>query len=78
MGIMRTRLLADWVGWLGTALTVRLLGDGANETLRDSTGLSVLGTLAFVGFLAGVLITSLLLTMGVRARAAARRTLPPP
>jgi hypothetical protein len=70
-GIMRTRLLADWVGWFGALVTVVLLVDGAYETLRDSTGLSVLGTIAFLAFLAWVLIASVLLTLGVRARPAA-------
>jgi hypothetical protein len=73
-GIMRTRLLADWVGWLGTALTVLLVVDGAYEMLRDSSGLSVLGTITFLAFLAWVLIASVLLTLGVRAKAAVRPT----
>jgi hypothetical protein len=71
-GIMRTRLLADWVGWLGTALTVLLLVDGAYEQLRDSSGLSVLGTIAFVAFLVWVLIASVLMTLAARARSAVR------
>jgi hypothetical protein len=75
-GIMRTRLLADWVGWLGTALTVLLLVDGSYEQLRDSSGLSILGTIAFVAFLVWVLIASVLLTMEVRARARVRPTTP--
>ena len=70
-GIMRTRLLADWVGWLGTALTVLLLADGAYEQLRDSSGLSIPGTIAFVAFLVWVLTVSVLLTLDVRRRAAA-------
>jgi hypothetical protein len=71
-GIMRTRLLRDWVGWLGTALTVLLIVNGASEMLRDSSGLSILGTITFVAFLAWVLLASVLLTMGVRARGPAR------
>jgi hypothetical protein len=71
-GIMRTRLLADWVGWAGTALTVLLVVDGFYEMVRDSSGLSVLGTITFVAFLAWVLIASVMLTMGVRARSEAR------
>jgi len=73
-GIMRTRLLPDWVGWLGTALTVLLLADGVYEALRNSSGLSVLGTIAFVAFLAWVLIASVLLTLDVRARERGRPT----
>jgi hypothetical protein len=73
-GIMRTRFLSDWVGWLGTALTVLLLVDGAYEQLRDSSGLSVLGTIAFVAFLAWVLVVSVLMTLDARARAAVRPT----
>jgi hypothetical protein len=71
-GIMRTRLLRDWVGWLGTALTVLLIVNGAEEMLRDSSGFSVLGTITFVAFLAWVLIASVMLTMGVRAEATVR------
>lgn len=73
-GIMRTRLLRDWVGWLGTALTLLLVVNGAEEMLRDSSGLSVLGTITFVAFLVWVLIASVLLFLGVRARAHVRPT----
>lgn len=73
-GIMRTKLLRDWVAWLGTALTVLLIVNGAAEMLRDSSGLSVLGTITFVAFLAWVLLASVLLTLGVRARETVRPT----
>lgn len=73
-GIMRTRLLRDWVGWLGTALTVLLVVNGCEEMLRDSSGLGILGTISFVAFLLWVLIASVLLTMGVRARETVRPT----
>jgi hypothetical protein len=73
-GIMRTRLLQDWVGWLGTALTVLLIVNGLEEMLRDSSGPIVLGTITFVAFLAWVLLASVLLTLGVRARETVRPT----
>lgn len=69
-GIMRTRLLPDWLGWLGTLLTILLIVDGGYQMLRDSSGLEAFGTITFFGFLLWVLLASLLLTMRLRRMAA--------
>jgi hypothetical protein len=65
-GIMRTRLLPDWVGWLGTVLTVYLVIAAFIDTLSDDAGPGITGQIAFLGFQAWVLITSVLLVLRVR------------
>ncbi|MEX2212303.1 MAG: hypothetical protein WD689_11140 [Gaiellaceae bacterium] len=69
LGVMRTGLLADWVGWLGTA-TMALLVASSVITLfaeLDSSFSQVLGSIAFFVFLAWVGITSLVYSMGMRS-----------
>jgi hypothetical protein len=73
-GIMRTRLLPDWVGWFGTVLAIFLVVDGFIETFSDDVGAGITGQIAFMGFLAWILIASVLLTLGVRRAALGERT----
>jgi hypothetical protein len=68
-GIMRTRLLADWVGWLGAVLTVLLVVNGAYQMFRESSGIDTLGTITFLAFLLWVLVVSAFLMLGLRATA---------
>lgn len=75
-GIMRTRLLADWLGWFGTVLTVYLVVAGFVDTLSDEVGPGITGTIAFVGFLAWIAIASGMLTWSVRRAPMGREPAP--
>ena len=61
LGVLRTRLLQEWVGWLGALLTVLLLVDGVVQALGDSSAVQTLTEITFFAFLVWVLIASSLL-----------------
>ena len=65
LGIMRTRRLPDWLGWLGVAVVAVLVIDGIGATVGDSDTFGPsgpIGVIAFLSFLAWVLVASGLLT----------------
>ena len=72
IALLRTRLLADWIGWLGLAVAAYLIVNSAVQIFSDSEAASLIGTIAFLAFLAWVLVTSALL-----ARWWAGREVPP-
>jgi hypothetical protein len=61
LGILRTRILQEWVGYLGAALTILLLVNGVVQALGDSSTVQTLGEIAFFAFLVWVFIASSLL-----------------
>ncbi len=61
LGILRTRLLQEWIGWLGAALTVLLLADGIVQALGDSSAVQTMTQITFFAFLVWVFIASSLL-----------------
>jgi hypothetical protein len=66
LGIARTRLLADWVAWLGAAVVAVLALDGIGATVADSDTFGpsgAIGIIAFLSFLVWVVVTSGLLTL---------------
>jgi hypothetical protein len=62
LGVLRTRLLQEWVGWLGALLTVLLLVDGVVQALGDSSAVQTMTEITFFAFLVWVFIASSLLT----------------
>ncbi|HEV3478713.1 MAG TPA: hypothetical protein VG144_04620 [Gaiellaceae bacterium] len=78
LAIANTRLLADWVAWLGAAVAAVLAIDGIGAVVGDSDTFGpsgVIGIIAFLSFLVWVLVTSGLLawrgTVPARTRAEA-------
>jgi hypothetical protein len=66
LGIASTRLLADWVAWLGAAVVAVLAIDGIGATVADSDTFGpsgAIGIIAFLSFLVWVLVASGLLTL---------------
>lgn len=63
VGILRTRLLARWVGLAGALLVSLLLVDGIVRMLSASGGAAALGTVTFVLFLVWVFVVSALLLL---------------
>jgi hypothetical protein len=61
LGIMRTRILQEWVALLGTALVVLLLVDGVVQAFGDSSAAQTLTQITFFAFLVWVFIASSLL-----------------
>ena len=64
LGIVRTRLLPDWVGWLGAAVTAVLALDGIGAAVADSDSFGpsgAFGIIAFLSFQVWVGVTSGLL-----------------
>lgn len=61
LAILRTRILQEWVGWLGAVLTALLLVDGVVQALGDSSAVQTLGEITFFAFLVWVFIASGLL-----------------
>jgi hypothetical protein len=61
LGVLRTRILVEWVAVVGAAVTVLLLVNGVAQALSDSDAVSSLGTITFLVFLAWVLTVSGLL-----------------
>jgi hypothetical protein len=61
LGVLRTRIVQDWVGWLGALLTVLLLVDGVVQALGDSNAVRTLAQITFFAFLVWVFIASSLL-----------------
>jgi hypothetical protein len=61
LGIIRTRILQEWVGWLGAALTALLLVDGVVQAFGDSSAAQTLTQITFFAFLVWVFIASSLL-----------------
>ena len=68
LGVLRTRLVQDWLGWLGMLLTVLLLVDGVVQALGDSGAVQTLNQIAFFAFLVWVFIASSLLAWQREAR----------
>jgi hypothetical protein len=73
LGILRTRLLQEWVGWVGTALTVLLLVNGPAQIFGSSDVISTLGTITFLAFLVWVFAASTLLAWQRQPRLQAGR-----
>jgi hypothetical protein len=69
LGVMRTGLLADWIGWLGTAVAAVLLVNGVVQMFAelDSSFGQVYGSIAFFVFLAWVGLTSFVHWWGMRS-----------
>lgn len=63
VGILRTGLLARWVGLAGAMLVSLLLVDGIVRVVSTSSGTAVLGTITFILFLAWVFAVSGLLVL---------------
>lgn len=66
LGIASTRLLDDWVAWLGAAVVGVLAVDGIGATVADSDTFGpsgAVGIIAFLSFLVWVLVASGLLTL---------------
>jgi hypothetical protein len=75
LGIMRTRVLPDWVGWAGAALLALGVVNGAVELFGETVGAGALGKITFFAFLVWVALISVLLSMGtVRRRTGAATT----
>ena len=73
LAILRTRLVQDWVGWLGVAVFALLVVNGAVQIFSDSDFAEALGRISFLAFLVWVLLTSGLLTLRMRADGASTR-----
>jgi hypothetical protein len=69
LGIMRTGLLDDWVGWLGLLVALVLLVNGIVQLFAelDSDFGQIYGSIAFFAFLAWVGLTSFVQWWGMRA-----------
>jgi hypothetical protein len=66
LAIANTRLLPDWVAWLGAAVAAVLAIDGIGAVVGDSDTFGPsgpIGILAFLSFQLWVLVTSGLLTL---------------
>ena len=66
LGIARTRLLDEWVAWVGAVVVAVLALDGIGATAADSDTFGpsgAIGIIAFLSFLVWVLIASGLLTL---------------
>ena len=64
LGIARTRLLPDWVAWLGAVVVAVLAIDGIGATVADSDTFGpsgAIGIIAFLSFLLWVVVASGLL-----------------
>jgi hypothetical protein len=61
LGVLKTRIVQEWVGWLGALLTVLLLVDGVVQALGDSSAVQTLTQITFFAFLVWVFIASSLL-----------------
>jgi hypothetical protein len=68
VAVLRTRLVQEWVGWLGMLLTVLLLVDGVVQALGDSSAVRTLTEITFFAFLVWVFIASSLLVWQREAR----------
>ena len=68
LAIMRTRVLPDWVGWLGAALVALGLVNGVVEVFGETVGAGALGKITFFAFLVWVALVSALLSAGVVRR----------
>ena len=69
--ILRTGMLASWIGWLGMlGVAVNLLGGGA-IIIQDTSGLAVLGLIGFLIFALWVLVVCVVMLIG---RSPARST----
>ena len=77
VGILRTGLLARWIGLAGALLVSLLLVDGIVRMLSTSRGAAVLGTVTFVLLLAWVFVVSGLLVLA-ELRGGARTEATPP
>jgi hypothetical protein len=75
LGIARTRLLPDWLTWLGAAVTAVLALDGIGAVVADSDAFGpsgAIGIIAFISFLIWVAVTSGLLAWRPAAAELAR------
>lgn len=66
LGIARTALLPTWISWAGIAVALYLLIDAFGRTIGDAEVFGpggVLGIIAFLAFLAWVLVTSVWLLL---------------
>ena len=70
VGILRTGILARWVGLAGALLVSLLLVDGIVRMLSTSSGAAALGTVTFLLFLAWVFVASALLVVAETRRGA--------
>jgi hypothetical protein len=61
LGILRTRILQEWVAYLGAVLTLLLLVDGVVQALGDSSAVQTLAEITFFAFLVWVFVASSLL-----------------
>ena len=68
VGIMRTRLLPDWVGWLALGMTALLVLNGIVQVLSESgdSATQMLASITFFAFLVWVAVTSVMWTLALR------------
>ena len=75
-GLMRTRLVADWLGWVSALLALLILINGLVQIVSDGEGAVLLGMISFVAFLAWTATLSAMLwaRMGTATRDTTRET----
>lgn len=80
LGILRTGLVPAWLGWIGLLAVVAFIIDVISRIFADDgffssdPGTFTWGTIAFLAFLAWILLVSALLTQRVRAARAVTPT----